>query len=164
MLSMFFLFIKGKVMNNPLVSGAIALGAIVLFMFVIANFSTIEKKLGIETKASLKEKTIQQATTINNLGDANKGLAKSLDDQTKSTQVTVNTVIDKNNKDNKTNNSFRTIIDKRNGDIEIALKAPDTPSAGLLGTKEYRVSLLQIKSLWSAYCVSNANKECEELK
>jgi hypothetical protein len=164
MLSIFFLFIKGKVMNNPLVSGALALGAIVLFMFVIANFSTIEKKLGIETKASLKEKTIQQSATINNLGDANKGLSKSLDEQTKSTQVTVDTVIEKGSKDNKANDSFSVINDKRNTDIGIALKTPDVPSSGLIGTKAYRVSLIQIKSLWTAYCVSNTDKECGELK
>lgn len=121
----------------------------------------VETKFGMETKANLKEKVINQGNIIKDQEDTNKELNKTLDNTIASNKVTNKAIVSKFTKESKIDNTNNLIFEKKIKDIskieeDFSHKAVTTETTA---EKEKEISTIQINALWSVYCTDPGNSE-----
>lgn len=118
-----------------------------LSMGVDSIVDTVSPWLGIQTKSSLKVENTVLKNNQEKLTEANTGLAKHVDVQTKTT----GTALDSSKKAN----AAVTVIDKKTKEIEVRLKQTDIIAATSLtpeGIAPVAVSRERITAIWEHYC------------
>lgn len=140
--------------------------AIVTFNIGGSVIETIQNKFGMETKSSLKEKTINQENIIKDVTDVNKDLIKSLGIIDKSNTVSKDSIVNNFKNELKIDTNFQSIKNKKNESIakikETFNKEPVTLENTL--EMEKQVSTKQITALWTMYCTDTDNsKQCENI-
>lgn len=149
---------------TPIQWGEMLLIAAVIFTvfnFASSASDSIKEKFGFETKATLKEKTIQQEAVIKTVVDVNKDLIETIEKKEESSKVDINLVIDKVKSDVSTEKVIKKIVTKKDKEIlEIKKSYEDTPQTELSQTQmESEVSEKQITSLWSVFCSDIENQQ-----
>jgi|ERR1035437_4755730 hypothetical protein len=114
----------------------------------------VETKLGMETKANLKEETIVQKDTIKDLSIANKDLVTTIATKDKSNKIDTEAVANKFKGELKIDSNFQSIKDQKVKDIQDIKDSFATKPITIENTQEEtrQISLKQINSLWDLYC------------
>lgn len=138
--------------------------AIVGFNLGNSIIDKVQGVFGIETKASLKEKTIEQSNIINKIENINKDNIKVLGIIDRSNEITKNVIVDNYKTELKLDTNIQSIKNKKVESInkikEVFNKEPVT--AENTTEMEKQVSTKQINSLWEAYCLDLDNTtQCE---
>ena len=138
--------------------------AIVGFNLGNSIIDKVQNVFGIETKASLKEKTIEQSNIINKIESVNKDLVVTIDTNNKSNEITKNIIVDNFKSELKLDTNIRIIKNKKVEGINKIKDDFEKLPVTVENTKEMerQVSTKQINSLWDAYCLDPANStQCE---
>lgn len=142
---------------------------VIVVGFVVFNvggtlLETIQGKFGIETKAELKQKTIEQSKALEQITNINKDLVKNNEDLIKSKDINRDVVINQIKEEIKIENNFQKIKYKKEVSIEKIVDSFSKEPITVENTKEMekQISTQQISALWEMYCSSSDNlKQCE---
>lgn len=127
---------------------------------------SIQSKFGIETKSSLKQKTIEQSKMLEQIDTINKDLVKDLEILDKSIRINKDVVVEQFKAETKINSNFEKIKTKKEEHIEKIKDNFNEKPITIENTieMEKQVSTEQITALWEMYCSGNSvdnSKQCE---
>ena len=138
---MIALFLASKVFR---VVVAVILALVCALM--LSHITEIETFFGVETKASLKEKTVQQAAVIGVLADTNKENDKTLGKVIESGKADIAAVVDASKLKDKVANKVSKINKKRITSLGELKHKP-----GVFNV-EVETSAIQMSGVWKVYC------------
>ena len=152
---------KCFIFGNKIISYLIIILLLMLLGTGLTHLSAIEEWLGIETKNSLKIKTIEQSAIIDTITKVNSDNIKDATNLANSKEVDVKAVEAVTSKNTLITAKLDTINKDRIYNIK---KINDFNNLKVITEEEAirAISQAQIESVWSAYCnISVNNKECK---
>lgn len=154
-------FLTGFKINEVVIKYVLIFIAILVISFFINNeIDAVRGMFGLETKASLKLKTEEDAKLIKDQNDKINNLKNELSKKDNSDKVSSKTVYDNKVNENNVNNHYRDNNDKRVRDIKLVIDKSLTIKEDEVALSK-DISTVQINSIWEQYCSFNTDIKCE---